>query len=227
MPKSLVDVGGINLISHTIDMLHKNNIEDISVIIGYKYEMLEDVLKNKGVKIYNNRNFSETNSIYSLFLAKDELADEDVILANADVFWETELLNKIVKDNKEIVMLSDMSRVDNGDYFFNTDEIGRITDYGKTLTRENRTCEYVGVAKIQKSFISNFKQRLCEMIENNEVNKWWEEVLYSFVGDKDIFSLDVENIFWAEVDTITDYERIKEYVKVKNERIAQQVTSLK
>ena len=88
-PKSLVDVGGMTLLSHTIQMLKSNGINDISIIVGYKHEMIEEELKNQNVKIYHNKDFAQTNSIYSLFLAKDELSEDDVILANADVFWET------------------------------------------------------------------------------------------------------------------------------------------
>jgi len=116
-------------------------------------------------------------------------------------------------------MLSDISRVDSGDYFFNTDKYNRIVDYGKNLTRDNRTCEYVGIAKISKNFVKEFKTQLNLMINNGLVNKWWEEVLYALVNKYNIFSLDVENQFWAEVDTIQDFNRIKDYVKSKENSI--------
>lgn len=216
IPKSLVDIGnGTTLISHTIEMLQSNNITDISVIVGYKHDLLEKELQSKNVKIYHNDIYSSTNSIYSLFLAKEELCNEDIILANADVFWESNILQLLTKTTQDIVMLSDASRADSGDYFFYTDSKNNITAYGKTLTRENRTCEYVGIAKIKKSFIPQFKERLVNMIDDGLVNKWWEEILYSFVGDKNIVSCDVDNKFWAEVDTIEDYNRIKSYVLSK------------
>ena len=213
-PKSLVDVNGVTLLTHTIDMLKSNGITDISVIVGYKHEMIENELKNQNIKIYHNEDYMNTNSIYSLYLAKEELND-DVILANADVFWEKKLLDLVLSDKRDVVLLSDVSKADNGDYFFLTDEKNRIVDYGKTLTRENRNCEYVGIAKIDKSFVSEFKERLNDMIDNHDVNKWWENVLYSFVGEKDIFSLDVDGVFWAEVDLIEDYNKILNYVQQK------------
>ena len=212
-PKSLVEIGETTLLTHTIEMLKSNGINDISVIVGYKHEMIDE-LKNQNIKIYHNEDFMNTNSIYSLFLAKDELND-DVILANADVFWETQILELLIKDNRDVVMLSDETRADNGDYFFLTDEKGCILEYGKTLTRENRNCEYVGIAKINKSFMEHFKSRLIQLVNNGEVNKWWENVLYSFVGEKDIHTLDVNKMFWAEVDLIEDYNRIKTYVMSK------------
>ena len=141
------------------------------------------------------------------------LQGQDIIMANADVFWETDILELLLSDKREIVMLSDVERVDSGDYFFNTDDESRITDYGKTLTRENRTCEYVGIAKVDKSFVNAFRTRLIEMIEAGDVNKWWENVLYSFVGTKDVCSLDVDGRFWAEVDVIDDYKRILDYLE--------------
>ena len=44
---------------------------------------------------------------------------------------------------------------------------------------------------------------------------WWEDVLYSFVGERPIYVEDVAGRFWAEVDFIEDYERILEFRNVK------------
>ena len=109
-------------------------------------------------------------------------------------------------------MLSDRSKVDTGDYFFKT-QGGVIVNYGKELTRENRDCEYVGIAKISKENVAKFKERLIEMIDRQESDKWWENVLYSMAKERDIYVRDVDGAFWAEVDYIEDYAKILEYVK--------------
>ena len=54
------------------------------------------------------------------------------------------------------------------------------------------------------------------MIENGEYDLWWENVLYSFVGQEEIHTFDTEGIFWSEVDTIEDYDRVLEYIKRKD-----------
>ena len=218
IPKSMIDLGGTTLISHTIDMLHENGINDISIIVGFKHEVIEKELESKGVKIYYNPFYAVTNSLGSLWMAKEEITDEDIIFANADVFWESGLLYQLLDDKRKIVMLSDVKRVDDGDYFFNTDDNGRITAYGKELSRDDRNCEYVGIAQVKKEFIPTFKNQLEKMIDAGEYQKWWENVLYSLTDTEEIFAADVNDKFWAEVDFIEDYCRIKNYISAKNER---------
>ena len=50
------------------------------------------------------------------------------------------------------------------------------------------------------------------MIENGQYDLWWENVLYSFVGSEDIHTVDVDGIFWSEVDTIEDYQRVLKHI---------------
>ena len=49
------------------------------------------------------------------------------------------------------------------------------------------------------------------MIENGDYDLWWENVLYSFVGEEDVYTYDVGGIFWSEIDTIEDYRRVVEF----------------
>ena len=49
------------------------------------------------------------------------------------------------------------------------------------------------------------------MIENGEYDLWWENVLYSMADTEKIHVVDVDGIFWSEVDTIEDYQRVLEY----------------
>lgn len=211
VPKSTLDVGGIPLILRTVEMLEKNGI-GCTIVVGYKHQVIEDILKDTNVEIIYNPFFDVTNSIGSLYLAKDSINEEDIIIANADVFWYQDILDLLLSANEDVVMLSDKRRVQDGDYFFGT-ENGIIKRYGKNLTFDERDCEYVGIAKIKSCFVPVFKNQLIKMVSNQEHNVWWENVLYSLTEKENIYALDVNELFWAEVDFIEDYKRILDYVK--------------
>ena len=49
------------------------------------------------------------------------------------------------------------------------------------------------------------------MIENGDYDLWWENVLYSFVGEEEVRTFDVDGVFWSEIDTIEDYRRVVEF----------------
>ena len=107
-------------------------------------------------------------------------------------------------------MLMDTSRKQ--DYLFKC-EGNKLIDHGKNL--EECTGEYVGIAKISEHFLNKFLGRLERMIENQNHNLWWENVLYSFIEEMDVNVKDINGIFWSEIDFIEDYNRIVDYRKSK------------
>lgn len=155
----------------------------------------------------------------SLWFAQYFLQEgEDTILANADVFWEKELLNDLLKNQHKIIMLGDKSRITIGDYFFKTTKNQLLSQYGKDLPLESRNCEYVGIAKIRGDHISIFKEQLQEMVEQEVYDLWWENVLYNNSMLYPVYIHDVNGKFWGEVDVIEDYQRIQEYINKQDNK---------
>lgn len=209
-PKCALDIGGISLIRNTVELLLKNKI-DVSVVVGYNKEMVINTLQGLNVKYYYNPFYDITNSIASLWFAKNELSGDDVIIANADVFWEQEILDIIKEDKQDQVMLMDTSR--DMDYLFKC-EGTKLIDHGKEL--KEYTGEYVGIAKIRKNFLNKFYGRLETLIDRQKHKLWWENVLYSFIDELDVNVKDINGLFWSEIDFIEDYNRIINYRESKS-----------
>lgn len=213
VPKSTLPVDGVPLIRRSVGLLQEAGMECV-VCTGYKEEKIKEALKDlENITYCYNPFYDVTNSIASIWFAREEMND-DLLVLNADVFFSKEILELVMNDQRNPVMAIDYSRVKDGDYFFYTALDGRIEKYGKGLPIEQRTCEYVGMAKIERSFLPNFIQRMEEMIRTQQHGAWWENILYSFTDDKekDIFTVDVDGRFWAEIDYFDDYERIIDYI---------------
>lgn len=209
--KCALDIGGTPLIRHTVEMLLARGIE-VTLIVGYRQEDVRAALEGLSVRFVENPFFDVTNSIASLWMAREGLTAEDTILANADVFWKEDVLDLLLKDPQPCVMLADRMRADDGDYFF-LEEDGRLLRYGKDLPRAERNCEYVGITCLRADFVPVFRKRLEEMIAAQQHGVWWENVLYSMIGERPVFVRDVEGLFWAEVDFIEDYRRILDHIR--------------
>lgn len=217
MPKSLLEVEGKSILRRTVEMLLKNGIQP-AVIGGYQFGQIVENLQGLDVKLYENPFYRVTNSLGSLWFARDFIDEQDsLLLANADVFWEQELLDLLLTEEQDAVMLADSSavRLAEGDYFFGCED-GRIVKYGKELSREIRTHEYVGVAKIKRSFVPVFLKQMKQMMVDEKYAGWWENILYALSSSHDVFVKDVGGVFWAEVDYIEDYARIMDYIMKKN-----------
>lgn len=216
IPKSTLPVNGIPLIRRTVMMLIEKNIKPI-VCVGYCKEKIYKALEGLDVEYYYNPFYDATNSIASLWFARDEFT-EDTIILNADVYFTEVILNQVINNKNDSVLMVDKSRIEIGDFFLQL-ENEYITKYGKELDLSERSCEYVGIGKIKVEFIDEFKKRLNYLIDNKQYDLWWENILYSFIEEMKIKTIDVEGEFWAEIDYLDDYERILNYVNRTNKSI--------
>ncbi|HHT57293.1 phosphocholine cytidylyltransferase family protein [Herbinix luporum] len=214
VPKSTLPINGTPLINITANMLINKGIQPV-VCVGYQHKKVQNSLKNLDIKYYYNPFYDITNSIASLWFAKEELND-DVLIINADVFFSNDILNKALSNKHDVMMMVDKTRTQTGDYFFSTTSNGCIRKYGKDLPLQVRDCEYVGIAKITKKFIPKFVDRLNELINKQQHQLWWENIIYSFTDhdEMDVFTVDVDGLFWSEIDYFDDYERILNYIDI-------------
>ncbi len=213
-PKSCLEVNGKPIIRHTVELLINNGIP-ATVVVGYEKDTIFDALSGLNVKYYYNPFYKVTNSIASLWFAREHLTGEDdLLIGNADVFFEQSILDLITNVQGQRIMLVDKTRTEVGDYFVKTDG-DRLIAYGKELILSERTAEYVGMAYIRRDAVCDFASNLADLVEQGRYNLWWENALYEFCCEKPVYIKDVEGNFWGEIDYIEDYERILAYVNSK------------
>lgn len=209
-PKCLLKMGGRTLITRMLDQLESRGITDVTVITGYKAELVRREVGSRA-RFIDNPFYHVTNSIASLWFARD-LLEGDAIFTNADLFFEPALLDVLLANPRDRVMLCDTTRIVDADYRF-TLMGDRLVGYGKDIPVERTHAEYVGMAKVAASFMPAFRRRLIEMIESQQAGKWWEDVLYSFIPEgQPVWTRNVAGIFWGEVDYVEDYDRIVAWV---------------
>lgn len=217
-PKCTVDIGGISLIENTIKMLNKKSVYDIAIVLGYNGQVIKDILRDYNVVFYENPFYDVTNSIASMWFAKDFLTVNDrYLIMNADVFLQDELLDRILVEDKSPVMFADGNRKDEADYKFKYED-GILKKYGKELEGDDITGEYIGVGSFDFSFIKEFTNEMEKMIHSQIHNVWWENVVYQISENRNVYVSDIAGLFWAEVDYIEDYKRILEFRGVSDER---------
>ena len=217
-PKCTVDIGGMPLIEYTVQMMNRKGIKDIAIVLGYKGQAIKDALKGYNITFYENPFYDVTNSIASLWFAEDFFKVEDrYLIMNGDVFLQDELLDRILEDKKSPVMFADGSRKEEADYKFKYVD-GILKKYGKELTGDDITGEYIGLGCFDYDFIEKFVNEMNSMIKVQQHNVWWENAVYSISETDSVYISDIEGFFWAEVDYIEDYKRILEYRGVSDGR---------
>lgn len=97
-PKCLVPIGKEHtILSWQLTLLRELDIKKIIITTGPFDEMLRDYASKRaeGIHFIHNPRYRETNYIYSMYLAKEELYD-DILLIHGDVVTEKSVLEDLI-----------------------------------------------------------------------------------------------------------------------------------
>lgn len=84
IPKALLKVNGQPMIESCIEALHKQNIYDITIVVGYLSERFVYLKEKYCVNLVYNPDFETTNNISSLYYVRKKLVNRNVIILDAD-----------------------------------------------------------------------------------------------------------------------------------------------
>lgn len=101
MTKCMIPVGGRTLLERTVEALKEAGIRKFVIVVGWECDKLVDYIQNNifGMEfqfIYNY-DYATTNNIYSLYMAREELAADDTILLESDLIYDKRLLKEMVE----------------------------------------------------------------------------------------------------------------------------------
>lgn len=102
-PKCLVEIEGISLLDRQLAVLRSRGITDVVIVGGHHSRMLH----KKASKIRVNNRYDETNMVWSLFCAEDQL-DGEVIVSYGDIVYSGEILDRLLLSPADIAVAIDM-----------------------------------------------------------------------------------------------------------------------
>src|SRR5437899_7846645 len=103
LPKCLLRIGGMTLIERQIRSLRSVGIGEIAVVVGCESGLVRHAC-GSSVRFVENVRFAETNSLFSLWLARPLLADGFVVM-NCDVLFHPQLLVDLVTARFDVALM--------------------------------------------------------------------------------------------------------------------------
>lgn len=196
-PKCLLPLGQETVLSREIRILQECGLkkENIYVVGGYCSELLEPIAPNL---IYNSCYDTKDNS-YSLGLALKTVFDDDVLILDADLCFDKEIILEIMSDKHENVLLSKRSTDLEESTGIVTEQSGRVIAIGKKYL--NTGYVYISIFKVGKKAIPDFKKAL--LAEKSE--RTWYPLAITEICEKHLFYNLVTEQKWHEIDFVEDY----------------------
>ncbi|MCD9486609.1 aminotransferase class I/II-fold pyridoxal phosphate-dependent enzyme [Photobacterium iliopiscarium] len=228
--KCMVKVHDITLIERSLDILSKYDVRRFVIVVGYQKEKLVEFLGDNynGIEIIyvENNIYDTTNNIYSIYLAKDLLAEDDTILLESDLIYEPKILDDLISNQFPNVAVVDkyqpwmdgtVVEIDN-----NYDIINFVSKKDFNFSKTDDYYKTVNIYKFSKEFLQNtyvpFLEAYSSALGQNE---YYEQVLrvITLLETQELKALPLQGEKWYEIDDIQDLDNAEVIFSSKEQKL--------
>jgi len=177
---------------------------EIVVVVGYLADAVKQELVDDNCKFVSNPFYEVTNSISSVWFAREFLERENVAIVHGDVVFSDEVITEnLVKPTDYPYVVVDSSFVRLGSYNAVTKDKQVLVMSNKL---ENFNAKYCCMTKLDAVSARLLKEEIDKMIHDNMYDQFFEDSLVQLVmfHDFQLFFSDIAGKGWSEVDTVDD-----------------------
>jgi len=214
-PKILVEISkGLTILEHQIVNIYKCGISDIVLVGGYKIDQIEEkIQKYSGtinIKLIYNPFYNITNNLVSLWMARDYMND-DFIIINGDNIFQFQLLKYLKEFKTDVgIGIKEKKIYDEDDMKVKITN-NYITKINKQIDLQEVNGESIGIMKVSINAAKKFIDTLNVLMrDTNNLNAYYLEVFQYLASDGYPISPIICNQFaWSEIDFLKDLRHVK------------------
>ena len=183
---------------------HYDKNSEIVVIIGHLADTIKEELNEENVKFITNPFYEVTNSISSLWFARDYLERENVTIMNGDVVFDDYIFeNALTAETDYPLVFVDTSCIKVGAYNAVIRD-KHILVMSKKL--EHFNAKYACVTKLDAVSARLLKREVDHMVHSNMYDQYFEDALVQMImfHDFQLFFKDLKDHRWSEIDSVDD-----------------------
>lgn len=228
--KCMVEVNGVTMIERMLSQLDALKLNRIVIVVGYEGKKLMEYIRSLNIstpiEYVDNDIYYKTNNIYSLYMAKDYLVQDDTLLLESDLIFEDSVLQRLLDNpypslalvakfeswmDGTVVTLDEEDNIKNflgkKDFVFED-----IPNYYKT----------VNIYKFSKEFSNShyvpFLEAYSKALGNNE---YYEQVLkvITLLDKPEIKAERLGHESWYEIDDVQDLNIAESIFASKEEKL--------
>lgn len=206
-PKCLVELGGLTLVERQIRALRRSGVDDIVVVVGCQADRVRRVCGNRITYVENAR-YGQTNSLYSLWMARALLYEGFVVL-NCDVLFHPVLLHDLLTARHENALLLAYREADQP--LFGDEEMkvrvrcGRVVEMSKHMDPAEADGENLGIVKFGSRGAAALVDVMDRIVADGGLREWAPRAFSEFARSEPLHAIGTRGLPWTEIDFPEDY----------------------
>ena len=208
-PKCLVELGGMTLVERQIRLLQRAGVRHITVVTGCQADRVRRACGQRVTYVENSR-YAQTNSMYSLWMARPLLYEGFVVL-NCDVVFHPVLLDDLLCARHDDALL--LAYREANQPLFGDEEMkvkvrcGRVVDMSKTMDPAEADGENLGIVKFGPTGAAALVDIMDRLIAAGGVKDWAPRAFAEFAKTGPLHAVGTRGLPWIEIDFPEDYHR--------------------
>ena len=215
--KCMVKVCGITLIERLLRQLDGLRLEKIVIVVGYEGQKLIDFIGTLNIHTHidyiDNPVYDKTNNIYSLYLARGELVNDDTLLFESDIIISDGIIESMINDPRDTIALVDKYEpwMDGTCVELNEDDeiINFVPGSKFDYTKRDSYFKTVNIYKFSKHFSKECYVPFLKAYQSAlGENEYYEQVLrvITMLDNPEIKAKRLSGEKWYEIDDVQDLD---------------------
>lgn len=201
------------ILSRQLKQLYDKNITEAIITTGPFERTLIDYCKSLNLPLnytfVNNPAYDKTNYIYSIYLAREYL-DDDILLMHGDLIFDDIVLDEVIKSKASCMTVSSTLALPEKD-FKAVIEDKRVKKVGIEFFDHAMAAQ--PLYKLFKKDWQIWLEHIITFCEAGQVSCYAENALNKITDRCEIYPLDVKDMLCNEVDNLEDLEIVKQKLK--------------
>lgn len=204
-PKCLLEFNGISLINYQINCFKKLGIDRIFVVTGYNSKLVRSHVLDK-VFFLHNENFSNSNNISSVWIARNSMKD-DFICVYGDLLFNQKILENLIHDDHDICMVVEKNvrhetmkvKLENS----------QIVQVNKKIPESEANGNFIGMAKFSRKIIPKFFNEISNIVKSDPNSYYTSAIEQLIQNGESVHFVSTDHLQWMDIDEPDEFDDAK------------------
>lgn len=219
LPKCCLSVGGKTLLTHQVESLAANGVDEVVVVTGFKHRLVQnDIHKIKGISVRTLYNpfYAVSDNIGTCWVARREM-NSPFLLINGDTLFSASTLGHFLSSERiyPVTLAIDRKAQYDGDDMKISAHGERLIRVGKKLDRNIVNGESIGMMIFSRSGAEAFVHRVEQLIAGPDgLARWYLSAIDKLAETGLVGVSSIQGHDWCEIDDPADFARAEKAVKL-------------